>query len=618
MDVDLGVLGDPRTIRVVTAILAPFVEYLFSWSLIWWPFVLFSLVVAFVAYASSHRGPRVVAEFRRRFLSGAIWWHPSSKADYAYYVANGVLFPIAVAPLIVAGATVASGVEAVLSATLGPVQAPLLAATPLRVLYTLAFFVAFDFGRFIAHSWLHDITWLWPFHKVHHSAEALTPFTSFRMHPVELFLLNAASNVLTGLVTGCVWYASGGEVGLYTFFGLHVGIAAYNAIGNLRHWHVWVSFGPVLDRWLISPAHHQIHHSRDERHYGKNRGYALALWDRLWGTLYVPCGEEKLVFGLGDGSDGTWHSVGRMYAEPFREVWTQLGRAPSPVPVMMQGSRRRFLILGLATAGCALSLRRSAGAGTPPASVFLEDLTWTEVRDAVASGMTVALVPTGGTEQNGPHMALGKHNAIVHEAAGEIARRLGNALVAPVIAYVPEGRLDPPEGHLRFPGTLGVSDATFSAELGDAASSLALAGFTLICFVGDHGGSQPVQAEIAQRLTAAWRARGVRVANLGRYYAANGQEDWLKAHGFTASEIGTHAGLLDTAEMLAVEPAGVRAGLLSPRTWPPSASKGGTTGAAGDPSRATPEIGQALMELKIAAGVTETRELLANMAKVRG
>lgn len=613
MTADAAVPSDSWSARAVITLLTPFVEYLFSWSSIWWPFVLFSLVVAFVAYAISHRGPRLLTEFRRRFLSGTIWWHPSSKADYVYHFVNGVLFPVAVAPLIIAGATVAAWAEAGLRAALGPIYTPLLAAGPARVLYTIAFFVAFDFGRFIAHSWMHDVPWLWPFHKVHHSAETLSPFTNYRMHPVELFLLGATSNVLSGLVSGVVWYVSGGEVGLYTFFGLHVGVAAYNAIGNLRHWHVWVSFGPVLDRWLLSPAHHQIHHSRDERHYGKNRGYALALWDRLWGTLYVPHGEEKLTFGLGDGTDGAWHSVGRMYLEPFREVWAQVVGTPAPVPVTVRGSRRRFLMLGLATAGCALLLRRSASAGAPPPSVFLEDLTWIEVRDAVASGMTVALVPTGGTEQNGPHMVLGKHNAIARDAAGEIARRLGNALVAPVIAYVPEGRLDPPEGHLRFPGTLGVSEATFAAELGDAATSLALAGFTLICFVGDHGGSQPVQADVAQRLTTAWRARGVRVANLGRYYAANGQEDWLKAHGFTPREIGSHAGVLDTAELLAVEPAGVRAGLLSPRTWP-----FGATGVAGDPSRATAEIGQALMELKIAAGVAETRELLSNMAKVRG
>lgn len=449
---------------------------------------------------------------------------------------------------------------------------------------------------------------LWLFHKVHHSAERLTPFTNYRIHPVELVVMAVVPNALIGLVSGIAWYASGGEVGVYTFFGLHVGVFAYNVIGNLRHWHVWVSFGPALNRWLLSPVHHQIHHSRDPRHYGKNRGYALALWDQLFGTLYVPQAPEPLTFGLGDGTDGEWHSVTAMYGRPFREAWDLLTQPKRPAPA--SAFRRRFLALGLATAGCALLLRRTAFAGPAPRSVFLEDLTWPEVRDAIDSGMTVALIPTGGIEQNGPQMELGKHNVIIRYTAAAIARRLGKALVAPVIAYAPEGRFDPPEGHLRFPGTMGVSDATFAALLRDAATSLALAGFTLICFVGDHGGSQPVQAQVAGELTQAWRSRRIRVAHLGRYYAANGQEDWLKAHGFTAAEIGTHAGLLDTAELLAIDPAGVRAGLLSPRHWPH-----GATGAAGDPTRATPAVGRALLDLKIQAGVAEAREIMADMAK---
>lgn len=598
---------------LLAAVLRPFVEYLFSSSLLWWPFVISAFVIALVVYGTAHRGPGVLASFRRRFLSGAIWWHPSSKADYAYYVVNVILFPFTVAPIVIAGAGVGFWLKAQLTGAFGPLTAPWISTGMARVLYTVLFFVAYDFGRFVAHSLLHDVPFLWPFHKVHHSAETLTPFTDYRMHPVELFLLASVPNLLTGLVSGLVWYASAGEVGVYTFFGLHVGMAAYNVIGNLRHWHVWVSYGRVFNRWLISPAHHQIHHSRDERHYGKNRGYALAIWDRLWGTLYVPQREEALTFGLGDGSDGEWHSVGRMYVRPFREAWSLLVRPPAPAAVPALAPRRRFMALGLAAASCAVLLRRSASAGVAPQSVYLEDLTWMEVRAAVASGMTVAIVPTGGVEQNGPHMALGKHNVIIRHTAAEIARRLGNALVAPVIAYVPEGGFDPPQGHLRFPGTLGVSEATFAAMLRDAATSLALAGFTLICFVGDHGGSQPVQAQVAASLSEAWRGRGVRVANLGRYYAANGQEDWLKAHGFTPAETGTHAGLLDTAELMALDPAGVRNDLLSPHRWPL-----GATGVGGDPTRATPEVGQALLELKITAGVAETRELLANIARERG
>lgn len=267
--------------------------------------------------------------------------------------------------------------------------------------------------------------------------------------------------------------------------------------------------------------------------------------------------------------------------------------------------RRHFLMFGLS--GLA-ALPVSRVQAREPRSVFLEELTWTELRAAVGAGYTVALLPTGGTEQNGPHMALGKHNVIVRHTAGEIARRLGNAVVAPVVAYVPEGRLDPPSGHMAFPGTIGVSDATFSALLQDAATSLAAAGFSLICFLGDHGGSQPAQEKVAARLSRAWRPRGVHVANLGRYYGASGQEAWLKAQGFDEAAIGRHAGLLDTAELAALAPNDVRNALLSPKTWP-----AGVSGVAGDPSRATPEIGSVLLELKIMAGVTEAREILATL-----
>src|ERR1700740_3337918 len=110
-------------------------------------------------------------------------------------------------------------------------------------------------------------------------------------------------------------------------------------------------------------------------------------------------------------------------------------------------------------------------------TVFLEDLTWTELRDRVHAGTTIILVPIGGTEQNGPHMALGKHNVRARFLAEKIARQLGNALVAPTIAYVPEGSIDPPTAHMRFPGTITVPDATFESVLEYAARSFKLHGF---------------------------------------------------------------------------------------------------------------------------------------------
>src|SRR5438552_4955617 len=141
-----------------------------------------------------------------------------------------------------------------------------------------------------------------------------------------------------------------------------------------------------------------------------------------------------------------------------------------------------------------------------PDTVFLEELTWTELRDLIRSGKTTIILPTGGTEQNGPHMALGKHNVRVKALAEKIARGLGNALVAPVLAYVPEGRLAPPSGHMRFPGTITVPNDVFQKTLESAARSLVLHGFRDVVFLGDHGGSQADQKAVAARLNREWAA----------------------------------------------------------------------------------------------------------------
>lgn len=187
-----------------------------------------------------------------------------------------------------------------------------------RVLFTLLFFVAYDFGRFVAHSLLHDVPVLWEFHKVHHSAETLNPMTTFRAHPLDLLVMAWVPAVMTGLATWTFNQFVATPISFYSFLGLHVLIFAFNLVGILRHTHVWLHYGPAWGKWLISPAHHQLHHSCEERHHGGvNRGFELAVWDRLYGTLYVPRQREAFRMGLGDGTDDQWHTVRRMYVLPF-------------------------------------------------------------------------------------------------------------------------------------------------------------------------------------------------------------------------------------------------------------------------------------------------------------
>ena len=156
----------------------------------------------------------------------------------------------------------------------------------------------------------------------------------------------------------------------------------------------------------------------------------------------------------------------------------------------------------------------------PPAStVWLEEMTWMDVRDALAAGKTTVIVPTGGIEPNGPWLVLGKHNYVLKTNCDVIARKLGDALCAPIIALVPEGRIDPPSGHMRSPGTLSLREETYQAMLEDVARSLRAHGFQSVIFIGDSGGNQNGQKAVAEKLNTEWTGSPV-VAHIGEYYTA--------------------------------------------------------------------------------------------------
>jgi len=222
------------------------------------------------------------------------------------------------------------------------------------------------------------------------------------------------------------------------------------------------------------------------------------------------------------------------------------------------------------------------------ATVSLEQMTWPEVKQAIAEGKTTIIVPIGGTEQSGPHMALGKHNVRVQVLAQRIASLLGNALVAPVIAYVPEGNVDPPTGHMRFPGTISIPSSTFVSVLEGAGRSFRDAGFRDIVFIGDHGGYQRDLRTAAERLNREWRKTNVRAHAIEEYYRATETvyRDALKARGFRDDEIGKHAGVADTSLTLAIDPRLVRLDRMAAISGPESA-----TGVQGDPRRSSADLG---------------------------
>ena len=252
----------------------------------------------------------------------------------------------------------------------------------------------------------------------------------------------------------------------------------------------------------------------------------------------------------------------------------------------------------------ALLLMLHSGAGAASTGPFIEDMTWVEVRDAQRAGKTTVIIPVGGTEQNGPHMALGKHNVRVHVLAGRIATTLGNALVAPVLAYVPEGSISPPTAHMRFTGTISIPDDAFMAVLHAAARSFKQNGFTDVVLIGDHGGYQPQLKAVAARLNREWAGSGARAHFIDDYYRVTqtGYVKALRAQGLSEMQIGSHAGSADTALLMAIDPTGVRPGLLEA-----AAREGTASGTAGDPRAATAALGQLGVDLIVAHSVTAIR-----------
>lgn len=249
----------------------------------------------------------------------------------------------------------------------------------------------------------------------------------------------------------------------------------------------------------------------------------------------------------------------------------------------------------------------AAAAAAAQDSLFLEELTWVEVRAAMQRGATTVMIPTGGTEQGGPHLVLGKHNYVMRYTAGEIARRLGGTLVAPVMAYVPEGNIDPPSGHMWGTGTLTLPPEHFATVVEFAARSLKQHGFRDIILIGDSGGNQAPMQAVAERLNAEWAATPVRVYHLDRYNANPEFLAWLKGRGHPQEQIGSHAAIRDTSELMAANLAGVRVDRRSGGPLP----DGGRSGVVGDPAKASVEYGRQGLEMKIEAAVRQFRELKA-------
>ncbi len=262
-------------------------------------------------------------KFIRFCFPKSLYLHRSSLTDLRYLLTFPFIGKFVFQPaLAFSGAAVAYAfTQDLLSSWWGNVDYQLNLPHPLLlvILFTLFSALAADFMFYFHHYLQHRIQFLWEFHKVHHSAEVLTPMVDYRAHPMEMFTLPIAMALPIGTMQGLAAFFLGSELKAISFMGLNAIWFSYYLLGyHIRHSHVWISYGPYLERIFISPAQHQIHHSIAPQHWDRNLGAAFAIWDWLFGTLYVPRGREKIVFGLANEEHKEFRSLWSLYMRPWQ------------------------------------------------------------------------------------------------------------------------------------------------------------------------------------------------------------------------------------------------------------------------------------------------------------
>lgn len=198
------------------------------------------------------------------------------------------------------------------------------AGVPDAVIYSFALMLAYDGGNFVQHWLQHKVPVLWELHKVHHSAEVMTPVTATRVHPLAALFSALMVSVSISLVNGVFFYLYDGPIALYTLLGANSFMVLHYTVGvyHLQHSHIWISFPPGIRGWLVSPAMHMIHHSADPKHFDKNFSFVLSVWDRMAGTLYIPDDPEQhgLVLGLGESEQAEMQTTWQLYTTPLKHI----------------------------------------------------------------------------------------------------------------------------------------------------------------------------------------------------------------------------------------------------------------------------------------------------------
>lgn len=266
----------------------------------------------------------------RAAFAGKIWTHRSSVVDYKLFLFASLFYASGIGGFFGTSEAVNAGVRSLLGAVFGPPQAGDGASVMTTAILAVMLVLFYDLGYWFAHWLMHRVPLLWEFHKVHHSAEVLTPMTEYRQHPVELLWFPVFAGMGTGFVYALADYLFGkGAQPLSLVWVNSLMFAFIATFLHLRHTQLWIPARGWFGRIVQSPAHHQIHHSTDPKHFDKNLGFCLSVWDWAFGTLYVPDEREELEFGLGAEShehDGLFSTLWL----PVRKSGEQIARQMTP------------------------------------------------------------------------------------------------------------------------------------------------------------------------------------------------------------------------------------------------------------------------------------------------
>jgi sterol desaturase/sphingolipid hydroxylase (fatty acid hydroxylase superfamily) len=287
-------------------------------------YVLCSVGFAYLVYwLHARKDPALKAEgFLPFAFPKEIWAHRGTRVDIAYFFINKLMFIVALASLFV----FAEGMHAFAWSMMNLLGLPTIILPGMPVVLvmaasTLLWILAFDFALWWQHAIFHRFPLMWEFHKVHHSAEVMTPFTAGRMHPVEEFAGNIMSGLFVGLAYSIVMRCFG-DVMVLQLFELNIVLFLFYTLGfHLRHSHVWMPYTGIWGKIFVSPAHHQLHHSIEREHWDRNMGFIFAFWDRMFGTLVVPARDQKVVFGVNGVEEQDYDSVWKLYSVPFIKAW---------------------------------------------------------------------------------------------------------------------------------------------------------------------------------------------------------------------------------------------------------------------------------------------------------